>query len=77
VKVEFIALANLIAGKAVVKELIQNDFNAANLRHELAALLEPQNRARIQEGYRLIREKLGLPGASRRTAALIVEYLNA
>ena len=75
VNVEFIALANLIAGREVVKELIQQDFNAANLRKELAKLLEPENRRRISEGYALIRERLGSAGASRRAASLIVQYL--
>lgn len=75
VNVEFIALANLIAGKEVVKELIQGEFNAKNLREELAKLLQPEHRRRIQEGYALIRERLGKAGASRRVAQLIVKYM--
>jgi lipid-A-disaccharide synthase len=75
VQVPFIALANLIAGREVVKELIQDEFNAANLRQELTRLLDPAQRTRIQEGYRLIRDKLGQPGASTRTASLIVARL--
>ncbi|MCB0560256.1 MAG: lipid-A-disaccharide synthase [Lewinellaceae bacterium] len=75
IDVEFIALANLIAGKEVVKELIQQECNARNLKAELKKLLEPEHRQRILEGYRLIRERMGEPGASRRTAELIVGYL--
>ncbi|MCB0545999.1 MAG: lipid-A-disaccharide synthase [Phaeodactylibacter sp.] len=75
VNVEFIALANLIAGKEVVKELIQEECNAQNLREELAKLLQPEHRQRIKEGYALIRERLGQPGASRRAATLIVDYI--
>ncbi len=73
VNVEFIALANLIAGREVVKELIQQDFNPARLKEELAKILEPGNRLRIREGYAQIRERLGQPGASGRTARLIVK----
>lgn len=75
VNVEFIALANLIAGKEVVKELIQSEFNPKNLEKELGKILMPENRRRIKEGYALIRERLGKPGASRRAAQLIVKYL--
>ncbi len=77
VNVEFIALANLIAGKEVVKELIQEEFNARTLEKELKKLLQPDTRMKILEGYQLIRERLGKPGASRRTAELIVGYLKA
>ncbi len=75
VNVEFIALANLIAGKEVVRELIQGEFNPENLEKELAKLLIPENRRRIKEGYALIRERMGKPGASRRAARLIVKYM--
>ncbi len=75
VKVEFIALANLIAGKEVVKELIQGACTAENLKGELKKLLQPGQRQRIKEGYALIRERLGEAGASRRAAQLMVRYL--
>jgi lipid-A-disaccharide synthase len=40
VKVEHIAMANLIAGKRAVPELIQSDFTAANIARELSPLLD-------------------------------------
>jgi lipid-A-disaccharide synthase len=39
VKVPHVAMANLIAGKRVVPELIQNDFTAANIVQQLSPLL--------------------------------------
>jgi len=39
VKVPHVAMANLIAGKRVVPELIQNDFTAANIIQQLELLL--------------------------------------
>lgn len=39
VKVPHVAMANLIAGKRVVPELIQNDFTASNIAAHLAPLL--------------------------------------
>ena len=42
----FIAMANLIAGKRVVPELVQDDFTAANLEAEARRLLTESFRAR-------------------------------
>jgi lipid-A-disaccharide synthase len=39
VTVSHVAMANLIAGKRVVTELIQDDFTAANIIHEVERLL--------------------------------------
>jgi lipid-A-disaccharide synthase len=39
VKVPHVAMANLIAGKEVVPELIQNDFTASNIVEQMAPLL--------------------------------------
>ncbi len=39
VKVPFVAMANLIAGKLVVPELIQSDFTAANIVRQIEPLL--------------------------------------
>lgn len=71
VKVRFISLVNLIMDREVVKELIQQDFNALRLSKELTQLLEPSNRNRILSEYQLLREKLGGEGASKKAASLI------
>ena len=59
VKVPHVAMANLIAGKRVVPELIQNDFTAANIVQHLNRLL-PDGPAResMTVGLRAIREAL-------------------
>jgi lipid-A-disaccharide synthase len=55
VKVPFIAMANLIAGKMVVPELIQNDFTAANIVRQIEPLLPdgPVRESMIQELARI------------------------
>jgi lipid-A-disaccharide synthase len=75
VKVDYISLVNLIAGRPVVKELIQGDFNKENLGRELALLLQPGKQGTILEGYRQVKEMLGGRGASGRAAAKMVQYL--
>jgi len=75
IKLNYISLVNLIMDREVVKELIQADFNAASLKSELEKILEPENRKRIFEDYKKLKEKLGGRGASDHAAKLIYENL--
>lgn len=75
VKVDFISLVNLIAGKEIVKELIQDDFTTGVLTAELRKILLPESKIRLTDGYSTVRQKLGGEGASARAAAAMVQYL--
>jgi lipid-A-disaccharide synthase len=76
VRVPHFAMANLIAGREVVKELIQRDFRSeAVAREALAVLEDPGRRDRIREGLAQIRARLGPPGASARAAAVVAQLL--
>ena len=78
VKVKYISLVNLIMDKEVVKELIQDELNAKQLYEELKSLLEDKEKAAImKQEFHALREKLGGHGASSKTAALMVQYLQA
>lgn len=73
ITLDFISLVNLIMGREVVKELIQNDLTTKNLKKELSKIVVGPERERILEDYELLREKLGGKGASQLAARLIVE----
>ncbi|GAB2966827.1 lipid-A-disaccharide synthase [Hymenobacter coalescens] len=76
VKVPYISLVNLIAGRQVVKELIQSDFTARNLVTELHRLLDDEQYiGQVKAGYAEIREKLGRTNAADKAAELMVGYL--
>lgn len=75
VKVPFIALVNLIMGKKVVEELIQNDLNEVNLTQQLSLLLDANHRKEMQASFQELKEKLGHSGASEKAATLIVDYI--
>lgn len=77
VKVKYISLVNLIMDRPVVRELIQGDLNEQNLRQELAAILQEDNRLKMNTDYRLLRDRLDEGDASRRAAEAIVAFLNA
>lgn len=71
VKVDHIAMVNLIAEKRVVPELIQSEFNAARLIDESRALLSDRKRYQtVVDELSQLRGKLGLPGAAERVADL-------
>ncbi|HQZ95794.1 MAG TPA: lipid-A-disaccharide synthase [Pyrinomonadaceae bacterium] len=75
IAVEHYGLINLIAGKKVAKELIQNDFSPATLSAELFRLLDPAVNAEVCEELRIAREKLGSGGASQRATEAILKLL--
>ena len=76
IKVPYISLVNLVAGKEVVKELIQGDFNSRNLVQELRKVLTDAEFITQQKaGYAEIRAKLGQQRAAEKAAKLMVGYL--
>ena len=77
INLEYISLVNLIMGREVVKELIQNDFNRKNLKSELNKILEDKNREKIFADYFELEQKLGGSGASKNTAELIFKKITA
>jgi lipid-A-disaccharide synthase len=73
VKVNYIALVNLIMEKEVVKELIQDELNEWNI--DLALRQAIDNQAVIKKEYAQLRGVLGEGSASRRVAELMLKYL--
>lgn len=76
-KVPFISLINLIAGREVVKEMIQSDANVNKVSQELIRILDDnKHRQEILETYDQIIKKLDTGSASENTARLMLKYLN-
>lgn len=76
IKVRFIALPNLMAGKAVVPELVQFMATPERIADEARRLLESPERSRqMQEHLREVRDLLGPAGAAARTAEAVLEVL--
>ena len=68
-------LVNLVAGKEIATELMQDDLSGENVVKELLKLLEPRTNSEMRERLREVSLKLGEPGASQRAAAVIVNFL--
>lgn len=77
IKVRHIGLVNIIAGKTIMPELIQERANPEEIAGEALAILTDQER-RMEMGTELaaLREKLGRPGAAERTAKIAYDMIN-
>jgi lipid-A-disaccharide synthase len=73
VRVDTYAMANLVAGRRVVPELIQDDFTADAVSREAIDLLtNPVRAEQMRSELRGIRSRLGERGASRRAAEAVL-----
>ncbi len=73
VKLDTFGMANLVAGRRVVPELIQGDFTPERVAAEAIPLLtDPARASAMRAALREVREKLGEPGASRRAAEAVL-----
>ena len=73
VQVDTYAMANLVAGKRIVPELIQNDFTSERVAEECVRLLtDEQLRRKTHEELRIVRKRLGGAGASGRAAEAVL-----
>ncbi|HEX9149498.1 MAG TPA: lipid-A-disaccharide synthase [Thermoanaerobaculia bacterium] len=76
VKVPWISLVNIVAGEGIVPELIQEQFHAARLEKEGAALLgSPEELAKMRFSLARVARQLGPPGGSERAADAVLEVL--
>ncbi|MDW8330437.1 MAG: lipid-A-disaccharide synthase [Cyclobacteriaceae bacterium] len=75
IKVPFISLVNLIAGRKVVEELIQQDADVKKISEVLRELLHNEAlRKEVLKGYEEIYRLLDTGSASARTAELIINF---
>jgi lipid-A-disaccharide synthase len=77
INVDHFGLVNLIAGRRVATELMQNDLNGARLAEELLSLLEPARNRAARNTLHEVTEKLGEGGASQRAAKEVLQFLKS
>ena len=75
-KVKYISLVNLVAGKEVVRELVADTMTVANIHAEVDALLNDKvYRQSMLDNYDEMIRVLGPAGASRQAASKMIELL--
>jgi len=67
---------NLIAGRRVATELMQNELNGERLAQELLALLDPDRNRAMRDELKGVAQKIGAPGASARAARAILDFIS-
>ncbi|HKN85334.1 MAG TPA: lipid-A-disaccharide synthase [Nitrospiraceae bacterium] len=73
VRVKWIGLANLIAGRSIVPEVLQDEVTPERLTEEASHLLRDRTAYRqMQKALEEVRASLGEPGASQRAAAVVL-----
>ncbi|HJT22221.1 MAG TPA: lipid-A-disaccharide synthase [Nitrospira sp.] len=78
IRVQWIGLVNLVAGRSIVPELIQDDATAERLSQEAWRLLDDRDASEaMKSGLRDVRQSLGEPGASRRAAEVVLAECRA
>ncbi len=76
IRTPFIGMVNLIAGRRVVPELIQDAFTPEALEHEVRKLLESETaRVEAKNGLAEVRAKMGPGGAIERAADIFARML--
>jgi len=77
IKLKNIALVNIVAQENIIDELIQKDVNPQNIYNHAERIL---NNEKIYSDMKIklgeIKNKLGEPGASKKTAQIVIDFLN-
>lgn len=73
VNIPYIGLPNIVAGKHILPELLQDDFTPEKLAATAKELLEPERYAQMKRDLDYVKERLGEPGAVGRVAQLVLK----
>jgi len=76
VNVDHVGLVNIVAGKRLVPELIQQDATPQNIADAVSKMLrDPDYYKAITDGLATVRVQMGDAGASARAADVVLELL--
>ncbi|HJX35085.1 MAG TPA: lipid-A-disaccharide synthase [Desulfatiglandales bacterium] len=76
VKVPYVGLVNLVAGKEVVPEFIQDEVTPQGLADRAISILEDEKtKTAMIKDLKMVKERLGSPGASLRTARIALKMM--
>ena len=70
VKIPNIGLPNIVAGRQIEPELLQDDCTPENIAATALKMLEPERFAQLQRDLQEVKEKLGEPGAVKRVSEI-------
>jgi lipid-A-disaccharide synthase len=75
-KTSWIGLVNIIAGREIVPEILQNDAKPKRLASQILSIISSKEKMERQvQNLRQVKHTLGTPGASLRAARIITSLL--
>jgi lipid-A-disaccharide synthase len=76
IRVDHIGLVNIIANERVAPELIQREANPSKIAQTVSRMIQsPETLNRICEKLKVVRQRLGSPGAAEKTAEIALFLL--
>jgi lipid-A-disaccharide synthase len=76
ITIPHVGLVNIVAGKSVVREFLQNDATADNIRQEMFKIIDHQDyRDQIRKDLITVRKNLGEGDGSLKMARLVLSFL--
>ena len=76
IRVDHIAMANIVAGERIVPEFVQREFRPPEVAQTvLSWIRDPAAAEAMRERLKNVRQKLGKPGASQRVAELALNLM--
>ena len=77
VKIPYIGLVNVVAGRMVAPEFVQHELVPSRVADTLETLLEPgsDERRNMLDGLAVVRSRLGAPGAAARVADMALRMV--
>ncbi len=77
VKIPYIGLVNVVAGKKIIPELIQQDATGEKLAQAIENIFSnPNTYGQMTNDLAMVKAKLGASGANSRAAAIITSFLD-
>lgn len=74
-KTKFFGMVNLVMGREIVPELFQDEASPQGMANEIAKLIiEPDERARMIDDLKRVKDKLGSKGATERVRKILEPY---
>jgi lipid-A-disaccharide synthase len=77
VKLPYIGMVNIVAGKKIIPEFIQFGAIPKKIAHEVLQIMRnPEKLQEITSNLALVKSSLGEPGATSRAARIILEFIS-
>ncbi len=72
-RIPHVALPNIVVGREIVPELLQNEATPSNIADHLKRIWQDEESRLIQAGYGEVRQRLGETGAISRAARIVLD----